>query len=206
MTRLTQREIAEIRRSRPLSLSEEVENAMLRARRERAKFMAKTLRKLWNVSGFGAVVCGLQRGFASWRTLARLSDLDDAILQDIGLKRSEIQRVAIESSRKSHPYPASWLTSLKSELRRAAARRHTIAELSSLDDRILRDIGIERGTIEEVVTAQLEGRDPTWTLEETNATAEPGLATKLGVAIILPFYLLVQSAANSNTAIERKAA
>jgi uncharacterized protein YjiS (DUF1127 family) len=43
--------------------------------------------------------------------------------------------------------------------RTAARKRTTIAELSKLDDRLLRDIGIERGQIEEVANAIAEGAD-----------------------------------------------
>ena len=41
--------------------------------------------------------------------------------------------------------------------RAAARRRETIEELSKLDDRLLRDFGIERGQIEEVASTVARG-------------------------------------------------
>ncbi|HKY96056.1 MAG TPA: DUF1127 domain-containing protein [Kiloniellales bacterium] len=45
---------------------------------------------------------------------------------------------------------------------RARRRNRAIAELSKLDDRMLNDIGIERGCIVEAVDATMERRAPAW--------------------------------------------
>jgi len=44
-------------------------------------------------------------------------------------------------------------------------RHRAITELSRLDDRLLRDIGLERGTIAEAVDAAMEERAPSWALD-----------------------------------------
>jgi uncharacterized protein YjiS (DUF1127 family) len=49
---------------------------------------------------------------------------------------------------------------------RARRRNRAIAELSRLDDRLLNDVGIERGCIVETVDATMERRAPAWTVVE----------------------------------------
>lgn len=49
---------------------------------------------------------------------------------------------------------------------RARRRNRAIAELSRLDDRLLNDIGIERGCIVEAVDATIERRSPAWAVAE----------------------------------------
>lgn len=60
---------------------------------------------------------------------------------------------------------------------RARNRRRAIDQLNRLDDRLLHDIGLERGTLDEAVDATLEQRAPAW--------ATDGLAG-LGKAILAP--------------------
>ena len=201
MSRLSETERAEIQRSKAQAAFDiaDVDRILLEARRQRAMYLKRNLAKLWRASGLGSLVCALQRSLARRRTLAALEDLDDRLLRDIGIKRGDIGRIAVESSQAAHPYPAGWLQRLGTELKRAATRRQTIAQLAALDDRMLRDIGIERATIVEMVDARLEGRSPTWQLEKAPAEPRPAFTVKLGAALLLPFYLLVQGAANANT-------
>lgn len=209
MSRLSETERAEILRSKAQAAFDpaEVDRILWEARRQRAIYINQGLAKLWRASGLGSLVCALRRGLARRRTLAALEDLDDRLLRDIGVERGDIGRIALESSQAAHPYPASWLQRLGSELKRAATRRQTIAQLAALDDRLLRDIGIERAAIPEMVDARLEGRSPTWRLESALTDPRPGFTVKLSAALLLPFYMLVQGAANANTPVtEHKAA
>lgn len=205
MTRLTEKEYLAIQKAKAQAVLEtvDVDRILWEARRQRAIYMNRALvtlgAKLWHASGLGALVCAVKRGLAKRRTLAQLSALEDRQLRDIGIERAEIGRIAVESSRKAHPYPGHWLSRLGAELKRAAARRQTIARLSSLDDRMLQDIGIERATISELVDARMEARSPVWSLENAPADPKPSFTVKLSTSLLLPFYLLVQGAANSNT-------
>lgn len=57
---------------------------------------------------------------------------------------------------------------------RARRRNHAIAELSRLDDRLLSDIGIERGCIAEAVDATIERRAPAWAvIDLAHSLVEP---------------------------------
>lgn len=209
MSRLSETERAEILRSKAQATVDpaEVERFLLEARRQRAIYINRGLAKLWRASGLAAVVSAVQRGVARRRTLAALEDLDDRLLRDIGVERGDIGRIALESSQVAHPHQAGWLQRLKAELTRAAIRRQTISQLAGLDDRLLRDIGVERAAISEMVDARLEGRSLTWSLETLLADPRPGFTVKLSAAMLLPFYLIVQGAANTNVPLaEQKAA
>lgn len=58
------------------------------------------------------------------------------------------------------------LQRLSAGLDRARRRNRAIAELSRLDDRLLHDIGVERGCIVEAVDATIERRSPTWAIAD----------------------------------------
>ena len=97
----------------------------------------------------------------SRRTASVLSRLDDGLLADIGVPRSQIEEYAREVALKSVPMPPKPTPILKSILERIRAwrmRRAAIRELSALDDRVLRDIGIEPGQVGDVVDAVLKRR------------------------------------------------
>ncbi len=212
MTRLTETEISIIQRSKAQAAGDwmDIDRAILEARRARALYMNRILvkagAKAWRASGLGGLVCAARRALARHRTLAELNALDGRQLRDIGLARSDIGRIAVESSRSAHPYPATWMSRLGAELKHAAARRQSIAQLNALDDRILQDIGIERMAITEMVDARIQARGAVWQLEDQQREEEPGFTVRLGAALLLPLYLLVKGAANSNEPIIRQAA
>ncbi len=62
---------------------------------------------------------------------------------------------------------------------RARTRRKVIDQLHRLDDRMLRDIGLERTTLTEAVDASLENRAPSWAVESFSFA-------NLGKAIVRP--------------------
>lgn len=67
---------------------------------------------------------------------------------------------------------------LASSLARRWERNRAISQLNRLDDRMLRDIGIERGSLEEAVDAVIERRTPAWT-EPSLVSQLTGFAAKL---------------------------
>lgn len=101
---------------------------------------------------FGRLAANLAASWAEHQTATALGRLDDRLLRDIGLARSEIPAVARAMALKSKPVvpPIDWLAPWRA-LKAYRAKRRTIAELRALDPRILRDIGVEPGQIETVV-------------------------------------------------------
>ncbi len=103
------------------------------------------------------------------RAIAELSSLDDRLLRDIGLERTRIPEV-VDALDRSEPdilvraasrgvAPRSARDSLlgrtAARLSRAWIRRQAINGLTRLDDRLLRDIGLERDGIPDAVDAML---------------------------------------------------
>jgi len=71
-------------------------------------------------------------------------------LRDIGLKRLDLRMAALKSCEKAVPAQPFWGRHLVQSLRRLAVERETLQQLSSLDDRMLNDIGFERGQLRDV--------------------------------------------------------
>ena len=89
------------------------------------------------------------------RTIAQLRDLDDRILDDIGLARSGIEHVVRAAPRAETIGPAATRQDgLFAALMRWYDRQNTIHYLESLDDRQLQDIGIPRHQIETLVSGK----------------------------------------------------
>lgn len=101
------------------------------------------------------------RKTVSRRTASALSRLDDHLLADLGIPRSQIAAYAREVALQSVPVPPKPVSARKSileQLRSWRMRRAAIRELAALDDRVLRDIGIEPGQVGDVVDAVLKQR------------------------------------------------
>ena len=103
------------------------------------------------------------------RAIEELSRLDDRMLEDIGLERARIPEV-VDALTGSEPDVSprvasygvtprsardSFLHRMAAGLRRAWVRRQAINGLTRLDDRLLRDIGLERDGIPDAVDAML---------------------------------------------------
>lgn len=105
------------------------------------------------------------------RAIDVLSRLDDRMLRDIGLERARIPEVVDglqgretatprgEASRGTAPRSASgaFLGRIAARITRSFVRRQAINGLARLDNRLLRDIGLERDGIPDAVDAMLRG-------------------------------------------------
>jgi uncharacterized protein YjiS (DUF1127 family) len=87
----------------------------------------------------------------------QLARLDDRMLDDIGLQRWQIDEVADAAA--SHDSVSLWdaignlLTTIASQVSAWQDRRVALRELMALDDRMLRDVGIDRADIPAVIGA-----------------------------------------------------
>ena len=64
--------------------------------------------------------------------------------------RAEAERLRAESLRNASKSAARWLASLITRITSKSAERRLVAELSQLDDRSLRDIGLDRVQLQNV--------------------------------------------------------
>lgn len=115
------------------------------------------------------------------QAIQEFANLDDRLLRDIGLERDRIpetvdamlrhrpvptvrgSRVGHEAERTGDSVPVR----ISKSLVKAWVRRRAINQLARLDNRLLRDIGLDRDRIPDAVDAMLERR----TAASTSATA-----------------------------------
>lgn len=164
------------------SIIRDVQGAWRRAavRRELAALDRRTLQDIgiepWEIDDVARAVAEAQRGdvpstgkllaellwrrprqwMAKRRAIAELSALDDRQLQDIGIVRSDIEKVVYAGTR-SEPEVAAPKGELIDIIRAWNRSRATAKVLKSLDDRTLNDIGFVRGDIDKV-SAELANR------------------------------------------------
>jgi uncharacterized protein YjiS (DUF1127 family) len=104
-----------------------------------------------------------------------LSRLDDRSLALIGISRCQIEKHARTVAQRAvpiSPMPVSNRYSPMMRLRSWRDRQVAIRELSRLDDRLLRDIGIEPDLITDVVDAMLRRRRDNRAIEPVNHSSE----------------------------------
>ena len=174
MSRLTEREIEEIRRVKR-AVEEEAREEFSQVRLAddvdtRHPALAATLLALVaRMSGLAEiawmvrheVVLPLRQRIHTRRAMAQLHGLDDRALRDIGIDRGQIETVVeglkVETPRSPRPEVGPIAA-----LRRWIVRRRTINTLDALDDRMLEDIGLVRSHIPAFVRdldkAMLSGR------------------------------------------------
>ena len=104
---------------------------------------------------FKSMFQSIRRPFLRAAIVHRLDRLDDRILDDIGIARWEIpavaDRVAGRSAQRLSTAVARMASALAGGLKVWMERRTATRELMALDDRMLRDIGISRSDIPEIV-------------------------------------------------------
>ena len=142
MTRLTEQELDLIQNSRRAGAPAAAhENPLVAA-----------LKGAWTQFVHGIRQARLRRG-----TTRDLQCLNDHLLRDIGLERMEIKTCAAQMVAAQAPAPTAG-PSLRTRVRQWRQRRATIAQLQSLDERLLADIGLVRGDIP-AVAAQMAAAD-----------------------------------------------
>ncbi len=134
----------------------------------------------------------LVRAWKRRRTANLLRQLDSHLLDDIGITRGDIDRIAAEAAAETvvlegaRAMPSmTWLTRLPASiwttLARTWRRQSAIVALQRLSNHTLADIGIERGRIAEVVDAMMARGTATAT-----ATAAPVRAHPAKAATVTP--------------------
>jgi uncharacterized protein YjiS (DUF1127 family) len=105
-------------------------------------------------------VADVKRAARRAAIVRELGELDARTLADIGVDPWGIDELADQIVAAEMPRLPTTFAVLKELIvgrpRAWAERRHAISELMALDDRLLRDIGITRGEIEEVVAGRPE--------------------------------------------------
>ncbi len=176
MTRLTERERSMIQRARRqsweraadpqafqrlVSQARAAQGAVLRAA------LAGGLGRLARYSGLAdlaylvktGVIDRLRRTSCYRRTLDELRHLDSHRLSDIGMTHDDLQRYAWQAAMMQVPkaQSAPWLLT---RIRFHFRRQSLIHQLARLDDRALRDIGIERSNIVATVDRMMAEKVP----------------------------------------------
>ncbi len=124
-----------------------------------------------------ALVAPVKRALRRRRTINELKGLSDHCLEDIGVRRGEIETLAGRLTAEGEPAkPAR--PSLIERLRRNWARHAAIRELQRLPDWALADIGLSRGMIAPAVDGLFNARD-------TKKTARPAAKSPSAVRDIL---------------------
>lgn len=104
-------------------------------------------------SGLSTLAAALRRRLQHHRTLQALTQLDDRLLNDIGVSRTDIHATAAFCcDEQPEASPSVWHR-LGAWLSRERRRRQTIRELSAIPDALLADVGIARADIPAVAAA-----------------------------------------------------
>lgn len=185
----------------------DVNSVIVSARTLRAEFIADHLHRA--VKGFGrwsglaVLTTGLRHRLQKRRTLKALESLDDRLLSDIGISRTEIAATAAFCCDTPQETRTSVWRKLGQWLRRERIRRRTIRELSAMSDSLLADVGISRADIPAIATA-LVSDQPVVAKNEAPVAPNAALPVSAQVLAFIEVRRSVQRAANQN--VERPAA
>jgi len=136
---------------------DELDELVRRAQAHRAQVIGEMIAK-----GIVGVVNAVRRWDEKRLAVRELSALDDRLLRDIGVSRDEIKDLVHSAARAGSTARGELLVdfvqaAIVEPFRRWRLRARTRAELSALDDSMLRDIGVERGQIDGIAEAVANG-------------------------------------------------
>lgn len=151
MARLTEREIDLMQQSQ-VSFEEAVNASERSEGKDEAPVKLTREQESWLGHGVGFAgvlraaldlfVGPITRYLRRRAAVQQLEALDDRMLQDIGLSRSDIASHVAATYKHAAHRPSLWQI-----LRSNSERKQTIRELTALDDRMLQDIGVDRALI-----------------------------------------------------------
>ena len=107
-----------------------------------------------------AFVTPLRRAACRKLTAASLNRLSDRMLDDIGLVRADIERVAGQMTDQAFECRKDAMRNPLRVIAEWQQRRKAKAQLESLSDRMLADIGIQRGDIAKIVDSWFVAEKP----------------------------------------------
>ena len=191
MSRLTAREIEEIRRVKRAAVGQARDEGLDvrsgqgmgpgQSRRDTGIFTV--LARTSGLAGLAwflryKVLAPIRRGLRMRQVAAELNRLDAHLLDDIGVERALIDAAtgSLVGRVQVPPYPS---TGLAQSARDWLARRRTVQALERLDDRMLQDIGIERAEIRDIGKRiqglRFAGRPTALTAAQVATSAKVGL-------------------------------
>ncbi|MEE8534774.1 MAG: DUF1127 domain-containing protein [Kiloniellales bacterium] len=188
MSRLTAREIEEIRRVKRAAAGEARDEGldvrsgqgMAPGQSRRDTGLFTLLARMSGLAGLAwflryKIMAPIRRGLRVRRVAAELNRLDARLLDDIGVERALIDAAA-EGMVRRVQVPPRPSTGLASSARDWLVRRRTAQALERLDDRMLEDIGIKRveiyGIAKRIQKLRFAGRPAGLTAAQVAASAE----------------------------------
>lgn len=153
------------------------------ARTLRAEFIAAhlhaALAAFTRWSGLRVAFAALRRRLQRRRTLKALTQLDDRLLRDIGVSRTDIDATAAFCCEKGGEEQPSVWQRLATWIAQERRRRQTERALSAMPDALLSDIGIARAEIPAIAAALVSGEPadtagvvPAETVEDAPVSAQ----------------------------------
>ena len=157
MTSMTEKELAALESAKrtPIQFDEinidHVHTIMRDAQTLRAQFLAREIGRLWgrmrSALGLDRLAERVTVRRLYKQTVRELSRLDERELADLGVGRGQIHVTARRALGLPESEAPGRLARLRLHLADARARRRTARQLATLDNRMLHDIGINRGDI-----------------------------------------------------------
>ena len=127
-------------------LDYDINEVMNDARALRAQYIYAWIRQTWRSL---AAAWRKRRDYS--RAFAELQTFSDYELHDIGMSRGDIRAAVYGARLPLSTRVAEAISRMFGVFAAWRRRRHTIVELNSLDDHLLRDIGLNRGDISRTV-------------------------------------------------------